>query len=318
MIPIGSIILFLISLFYIIKHGPGYVSLFLFMASLFLMLCYFVGSYFMGVEFLSSTVNPKIVDYLDNNPVGQGRIFFVDYLNKELADSIIKSGNEIGTHHSWSNKVTNDSLFSPLISVIYKIPTINSFFVNISQTQKLTLSEQLKLGVKYMDIRISLRGGILYVDHGVIFGKFDDFIEEFEKAIDETGADCKVLYSNSSYNNKDFNISDYLDTNDLKYRDLFRLNSSFYDSVYLNTESASDVIDLLKTNQEDNLQLLLTPNVYTTIAVMTSLVVLTLILTFITLKLVYRIKVNKRRNKTTQLSSLIRATGIKHKYIRVG
>jgi hypothetical protein len=212
------------------------------------------------LKYNGDLLNQKLIDYLDTeepNNFEYNQHVTVDYLTPELANSINRTGRFFGTHHSYSYKETNNAV-NKYSNVLYKIPVVNTFLNNLGKTQNLTLSEQTLLGNSFFDIRISKFKGQLVVDHNIIFGTLKEFINDYEKAV-ENNNKILVYYKISSHNNEKLNfkeIKTFLKFN-TNYHGNFRKKIK---SIYLNTMSETKVLELLKTNHTENLQLILTPN----------------------------------------------------------
>jgi len=228
--------------------------------SFFLIWCF---SFLIGIEYITKSLNFEITDYLNaqinSEPIFENRVYSVDYLDKDLAEAIINSGAVLGTHQSYSYKTTNTLLGS--FDFAYSIPFINPLINGFVQTQSLDIKQQLELGTRLMDIRVSYHDNKYVVDHGVILGYFDEFIDEFYKAVDDLGlseTDIKVVYKLSRFSEPGANASSiktYIENNS-KYSSKFITD---YDrGIYLDSNSVLSIMDMLKYPKSNRLQLILT------------------------------------------------------------
>jgi hypothetical protein len=227
--------------------------------SFFLIWCF---SFLIGIEHITSSLNPEITDYLNtpSEQIFENRVYSVDYLDKDLAEAVINSGAILGTHQSYSYKTTDDTLLGSF-DFAYSIPFISPLINGFVQTQSLNIKQQLELGTRLMDIRVSYHDNKYVVDHGVILGYFDEFIDEFDKAVDDLGlseTDIKVVYKISRYSEPGANASSiktYIENNS-KYSSKFITD---YDrGIYLDSNSVLSVMDMLKYPKSNRLQLILT------------------------------------------------------------
>lgn len=177
MIPIDIIILFIILNIYIYKYKSN-----IYIKILYIIICYLLlislTIIFIDTRSLNSIYRPKLIELFNNNNFNN-KVIYIDNINKDISNAILKSGASIGTHHSYSYNNTNNTVFNPIINFIYKIPIFHNIFNAISKNQTLTLKQQIiDCNVTYLDIRVSKINNIFYIDHGIILGNLNDFIND--------------------------------------------------------------------------------------------------------------------------------------------
>ena len=127
----------------------------------------------------------SLIPFLKDAKVPQHKMLYVDAANSRVIQAIAATGSTPGSHHSYSYKgptgvVPGSSFISALFDNHISRPTV----VGLARTQYRTLAEQLGDGVRYLDLRLSLVDGEVVVDHGgVIFGTFQEFLVDLEKAL---------------------------------------------------------------------------------------------------------------------------------------
>jgi hypothetical protein len=278
-IPVITLLLIVLVLIYIYKTKEPYRIIYLFLVIFVIILLIWSSSSLISIQNMTDRLNAKIIKYLNNEstvpPNSQPpnsiellpQLYSVDYLTPELANAINRHGKILSTHHSWSYKIrTNETLLGPAISFLYTFPSFKPLLNGLSQCQTLDLKTQLQLGVQVMDIRVSRDSNNQYVvDHGVIFGTLDDFIDEIKTATKLVQKGVIVVYKPSQFstNVSENDISEYLRTKDTSTPVMYIGKTDFQENwgsrgIYLNTNSITDVMDLLKSDPLNNLQLILT------------------------------------------------------------
>jgi hypothetical protein len=114
-----------------------------------------------------------------------------------------------GTHHSALHKGTlnpinpiNHKLFS---KIKFILPFIKRTLSKWSETQHLTITEQLNIGVRYFDIRVSYTKNDIYVSHSFQAMKLTEVFKEFEKYYDNNGtSEVIIINIKRDFENKEF------------------------------------------------------------------------------------------------------------------
>lgn len=82
--------------------------------------------------------------------------------------------DNIGTLHSYSYKKAQGYVEHPKFRALAA-----PLLLKVARTQSLTLLEQMQAGADLFDVRCSRHKGILVVDNFVIFGTFQEFVDDF-------------------------------------------------------------------------------------------------------------------------------------------
>lgn len=182
-----------------------------------------------------------------------------DWMTKNWESLKNKSFKEIhivGSHDSTCNKMNYDistNVFKGL-PLLYRFlgalfPCIVDKF---TKTQKLSIYEQLCIGVRYFDFRICLYDNIYYCSHTYMCGLLDDYLEQIRKFNLENPDELIIIQYGSDYNHR--NTVSNLDV----------LHNYIYSYLNQNNNNKNIVNVLTKTlNNEDNKTFLMTQKLET-------------------------------------------------------
>jgi len=134
-------------------------------------------------------------------------------LNSIDSSSILYPSATIISRHSYSFKESIDNYAtSALVDAL-----AGSFMEKLFSCQHLSLADQFQLGITNFAIKISKNNqDVLTIDHGIVYGFFDDFIEELESIEGITDVSVQVFYQISEYSPRAVEIGDILQQISLK------------------------------------------------------------------------------------------------------
>lgn len=140
----------------------------------------------------------------------QSKVLTMDMVTSELVKRVGQSNGTAGTHHSFGYREPLGYMEKGgAYGTLYKIPgRIKSTVKQFSMTQTQDIAAQYKMGIRAFDVRISKSGEDFVVDHGAIFGKLEDCMNDLAKAVNINQETFTVLVAVSEY-------SDTMDMPDL-------------------------------------------------------------------------------------------------------
>src|SRR5574343_427291 len=99
--------------------------------------------------------------------------------NRSVKDLYIPGTHDSTAYHIDFNILTNlYKGLSPMFQFLGIFPCIVEKF---TKTQKATIYEQLCLGVRFLDFRISLYNNVYYCSHTYLCGHLDEFLDQIKK-----------------------------------------------------------------------------------------------------------------------------------------
>jgi hypothetical protein len=196
------------------------------------------------------------------------RVILVDAVDEAVAAAVLKSGAQLGAHHAYSYKAPTGIVPGSTFAGLYNSVLARPWVVGIARTQDKTLEQQLRAGVRVMDMRFSFVDGELVVDHGVIFGTCSQFLAELRAALVAVAPEetVRILARRS-----DHDQSTELETHDIvpyldEHFDIpagVEVSSSSHGTVGYTHSSDFDVVNRLITggDQKHVTALVVTPTV---------------------------------------------------------
>jgi hypothetical protein len=123
-----------------------------------------------------------------------------------IKEKSIKDIYLVGTHDSTCYKLN----YSPCTDVFKGLPSLYQFIGSLfpcivnkfTQTQNLTIYEQLCLGVRFLDFRICFYNGVYYCSHTYMCGPLEDFLKQINKFTNENPDEIIILRYSSDYNHR--------------------------------------------------------------------------------------------------------------------
>ena len=113
---------------------------------------------------------------IESIPESNAYVIAVDVVNKEVVDVVTKEEKLIATHHSFGYK--NPIGVLDRLKLLWNMPLFRPTLINLAKTQNKTIEEQIDMGVRFFDIRISYQKNQYFVDHGIIFDTLDNCLDE--------------------------------------------------------------------------------------------------------------------------------------------
>eukprot|EP01124_Arcella_intermedia_P033626 TRINITY_DN8111_c0_g1_i2.p1 TRINITY_DN8111_c0_g1~~TRINITY_DN8111_c0_g1_i2.p1 ORF type:complete len:308 (-),score=84.66 TRINITY_DN8111_c0_g1_i2:16-939(-) len=125
-----------------------------------------------------------------------------------LGDKLVTEVVVPGSHDSCAYNFTEKSPYGPdAISWLIENPTIGniaqSIVVKWSQTQNRSTIEQLRDGIRYLDLRIGFVDNGFYLVHGLCGPSIDEVLSEIEQFVAQCPQEIIILDFNHFYNMKE-------------------------------------------------------------------------------------------------------------------
>lgn len=266
------------------------MRLYVFSLLLLLLACVVV---FTVAPFANTTrMNERIRQDLNTTiPLSRARVIMVDNVDESTVEVTMGNEKVLMAHHSYSYKEPESAL--PGVEAVWKIPLASRILRGVVQTQTKSLEEQVKIGVRVFDIRVSRKGdGPFLVDHGLVFGTLDEFLSDLRTAVGASDVSA-IVFRQSEYSPETIDeeeLKDYIRSKVTTNISVNHLTHADFD--YLQTSDKEEVLGMLKNTDNLRVAAVITPGVSDFIPY----VVFLLLPVLVGLKLLYD-KMKGRRKK---------------------